>query len=98
MSIIGNIAVINPSEFTREHLPTGVVESCGRLMLCKNIHTSYPVLEAIVKSNHTVDPKSIALIVSIEGRPGSFQTGEIWSCYDILNVLVEGRTYQCFRL
>ena len=97
MCVIGNIAGIIPEEFTQENLPTGILRLEGRLRLCDQIHASYPVTESIVASTHTVDQDSVALIVSIEGRPGSFQTGSGWSCYDIVSVLVEGRTYQCFR-
>ena len=97
MSNIGNIARLEISEFTKENLPTGVTRSSGQVRLCEKISPSYPVSEAIVQSSHLVDSDSIALILSKEGRPTSFQSGEGWSCYDIFNILVEGRTYQCFR-
>ena len=97
MKQLGNIASILTSEFTEEHLPTGVLPAINKVQLCTVIDLSYPVIESLTYSNKLVDTDSVALILSLKGRPSSFQTGEVWSGYDIFNVLVEGEVYQCFR-
>lgn len=97
MKQLGNIASILTSEFTEEHLPTGVLPATNKVQLCAEIDLNYPVLESLSYSSKLVDTGSVALILSLKGRPSSFQTGEGWSGYDIFNVLVEGEIYQCFR-
>lgn len=97
MRQLSKIASISPLEFTAENLPTGVVTKGSDLKLCKSIGLDYPVLESMTYSNFLVPSNSIVLILSLAGRPKSFQVGETWDSYDILDILVEGRVYQCFR-
>ena len=94
---LGNIASIREHEYTKENLPSGIVLDGTHLKLCKHIGLDYPVSESLSYSSHIVQSDIIVLILSIAGRPKSFQEGKIWNGYDILNILADGNVYQCFR-
>lgn len=94
---LGNIASIRDHEYTKESLPTGIVSNGVFLKLCKHISLDYPVLESLSYSNHFVSNDTIVLVLSVVGRPRSFQEGKTWDGYDIVDIFADGHVYQCFR-
>lgn len=99
MSLVGQIAKIKCSEYTRENLPSGVkVEKPGTFFLCSNIDLAYPVLGSLEISKKPILDTSVGIIVEEGPRPNSFQKGPTWDDYDILSIYIEGNLYKCFKL
>ena len=99
MAYVGKIAVINPVEYTLENLPTGVKPVAEKaLSVCSEIDLKlYPSDEALDHRNQTIDEDEIVLIVGEAGRPNAFQPGDMWSCYDVMQIFSKGQIYECFR-
>ena len=83
--------------YTQDGFATGGMQDGGILFFETIDLTSYPSWNDFKGQSTLAKTGDLATVCSFVGRPGKINTDPTWFCYDVYEILIDGKLRQAFK-